>query len=479
MYDVAIIGAGITGAMAARALSRYKLKICILEKESDVAMGATRANSAIVHAGFDAAAGSLKARFNVAGSRMMEDVCRTLGVPYRRNGSLVLAFDEADRAAVEVLLERGEQNGVEGLRIIEKEALRVLEPSISEKAVCALYAPTGAITCPYQLCIAAIGNAMDNGAALMLDFAVSAIEKTADGFRISAGERAVEARYVINAAGCFADAVARLAGDSFFSIHPRRGEYLLLDKTAGGLTSATVFKAPGRMGKGILVSPTVDGNLLLGPTAADIEDKTDTSVTATGLERVRQEAAGMVEGVPFGRTITTFCGLRAVGNTGDFILTFGESGVLHAAGIESPGLTAAPAVAEYLVSLLRERGLTLAENPAYTPTRPPAHAFRDMTAAEKNAVIRRDSTYGKIACRCEGVTEGEILFALRQNPKARDLDGVKRRTRAQMGRCQGGFCMPRILELIAKEQGIRPEEVTKCGGESYVLGGKEESECGI
>lgn len=479
MYDIAIIGAGITGAMAARALARYRLKICILEKEGDVAMGATRANSAIVHAGFDAKEGSEKARFNVEGSRMMEAVCRDLGVPYRRNGSLVLGFDDEDRAALEALLARGQKNGVEDLRIIEKDELRAIEPHISEAADCALYAPTGAITCPYQLCVAAVGNAMDNGAELLTDFAVSAIEKTADGFRISAGGRAVEARYVINAAGCFADAVARLAGDSFFSIHPRRGEYLLLDKTAGSLTSATVFKAPGKMGKGILVSPTVDGNLLLGPTAEDLENKDDTRVTAAGLDRVRREAAGMVENIPFGKTITAFSGLRAVGSTGDFILAFGESGVLHAAGIESPGLTAAPAVAEHLVSLLRERGLDMEENPAYNPHRPSAHAFRDMTAAEKNAVIAKDPAYGKIVCRCESVTEGEILAALRQNPKARDLDGVKRRTRAQMGRCQGGFCMPRILELIAAEQGIRPERVTKCGGASYLLADKEEKKCGI
>lgn len=475
MYDVAVIGAGITGAMAARVLSRYDLKICILEKEGDVAMGATRANSAIVHAGFDAKEGSLKARFNVEGSKKMEGVCRELGVPYRKNGSLVLAFDDADRAAVEGLLERGRKNGVEGLRIIEKEELKKLEPNISESAVCALYAPTGAITCPYQLCVAAVGNAMDNGAELYLDFQVTDICKTAEGYRISAGEESVEARYVINAAGCYADAVAHMAGDDFFSIHPRRGEYLLLDKTAGTLTSATVFKAPSKMGKGILVSPTVDGNLLLGPTAEDMEDKSDTRVTAAGLGKVRQEAGGMVEGIPLGRTITTFCGLRAVGSTGDFILSFGESGILHAAGIESPGLTAAPAVAEHLVSLLGERGLSLFEKPDYVATRPSAHAFREMTAAEKNEVIRREPAYGKIVCRCEGVTEGEILAAIRQNPKARDLDGVKRRTRAQMGRCQGGFCMPRILELLAREQGIEPDAVTKSGKNSFVLAKEEEA----
>lgn len=469
MYDVAIIGAGVTGAMAARALSRYNLKICILEKESDVALGATRANSAIVHAGFDAKEGSLKARFNVEGSRMMEKVAAELGVPYKRNGSLVLGFNEADREALEVLLERGVKNGVEGLQILEKEALLALEPNISKEAVCALYAPTGAITCPYQLAMAAVGNAMDNGAELKLDFAVSAIEKTADGFLVKAGDETVKAAYVINAAGCYADAVAQMAGDTDFSIHPRRGEYLLLDKAAGGLVKSTVFKAPSKMGKGILVSPTVDGNLLLGPTAVDMKDKDDTSVKAEGIEKVRAEAAGMAEGIPFGKVITSFCGLRAVGSEGDFIIRFGESGVLHAAGIESPGLSASPAIAEYLVALLKEKGLHPEEKKNYNPNRKSAHAFREMTIEEKNEVIKRDSAYGKIICRCEGVTEGEILEALRQNPKARDLDGVKRRTRAQMGRCQGGFCMPQILELIAKERGISAEAVTKSGGNSYVV----------
>ncbi len=471
MYDVVIIGAGITGAMTARALSRYKLKICILEKEADVAMGATRANSAIVHAGFDAKEGTLKARMNVLGSRMMEWVTSELGVPYRRNGSLVLGMTEEDRETLETLLRRGIKNGVEGLRLIEREELLSLEPAVSDKAIGALYAPTGAITCPYQLGIAAIGNAMDNGAELRRDFAVERIEKTEKGFRVHSKNEVVEAAFVINAAGCFADSIAKMAGDTDIRIRPRRGEYLLLDKTAGGLTKSTIFKARGKMGKGILVSPTVDGNLLLGPTAEDCEDKEDTRVSEKGTKKVREEAGEMVRGIPFGKVITSFCGLRAVGNEGDFILRFGESGVLHAAGIESPGLSAAPAIAEYLVEKLVEKGLELRENPDYSPYRKSAHAFRNMTIEEKNAVIRENPAYGKIVCRCEGITEGEILEALRQNPVARDLDGVKRRTRAQMGRCQGGFCMPHILELIARERGIRAEEVTKSGKGSFVLRG--------
>lgn len=473
MYDVAIIGAGITGAMAARALSRYKLKTCILEKENDAGMGATKANSAIVHAGFDAKEGTKKARFNVEGSRMMEKVCRELEVPYQKNGSLVLGFNEEDRAALETLLQRGRANGVEGLEILEKDALHEKEPHIASEAECALYAPTGAITCPYLLCIAAIGNAMDNGTDFHRNFEVSSIKKTEEGFRVYAGEKSVEAKYIINAAGVYADKIAGMCGDGDFSVHPRRGEYILLDKVSH--VKCTVFKAPVKMGKGILVSPTVDGNLLLGPTAVDMDDKTDKSVHRVDIDRVRLEAEGMVDNIPFGKTVTSFSGLRAVGSEGDFIIRFGESGVLHAAGIESPGLSASPAIAEYLVALLNEKGLVLTEKEDYNPHRTGAHAFRDMTQEEKNAVIRKDSAYGRIVCRCEGVTEGEILAAIRQNPKAYDLDGVKRRTRAQMGRCQGGFCMPQILELLAKEHGISPEEVTKSGGASFVLAKEEKA----
>ena len=472
MYDIAVIGAGVVGGMIARALSAYRLSVCILEKGHDVAVGASCANSAIVHAGFDAQEGSLKARLNVRGSELMAGVCEELGVKYKNNGSLVIGFCDEDRETVETLRRRGEANGVKGLRVIDQAELRRLEPNISENAVCALWAPTGGIVCPYELTIAAVGNAMDNGADLRLDFCVSSIDRIAGGWRIRAGAEAVEAAAIINAAGVYADGIARMVGDNSFSIHPRRGEYVLLDKECGGLVSHTIFRTPTKMGKGILVTPTVDGNLLTGPTSVDMQDKEDKATTADGLARVMTEAQENVRGIPFGKSITSFCGLRAVGSTGDFIINrFGE-GFFNVAGIESPGLSSAPAIAEYVLELLRQAGVKLEPKPGYNPRRPAMHAFREASAEEKNRIIRENPAYGRVICRCETVTEGEILAAIRTNPRPRDLDGVKRRTRAQMGRCQGGFCSPYIVGLLAEELHIPYEAVTKSGGKSVINVGR-------
>lgn len=468
MYDVAVIGAGVIGAMTARTLAKYNLKICILEKENDVAMGATKANSAIVHAGFDAKEGSLKAQLNVKGSQMMEQVTKELGVKYKNNGSLVIGFNDEDRATVRELCERGLKNGVKDLRVIEKEELKALEPNISDNAVCALYAPTGAIICPYELTVAAVGNAMDNGADLKLNFAVEKINAIENGYEIISGENSVKARFVINAAGLYSDAVANMIGDDSFTVTPRRGEYILLDKECGNMVSHTIFRTPSKMGKGILISPTVDGNLLTGPTSVNIEDKKNKNTTPEGFAHIIKEAMENVNGVPFNKTITSFCGLRAVGSTGDFIITSPKAGFINAAGIESPGLSASPAIAEYIKDILVEQGLELNEKKDYNPNRKPMHHFREASIEEKNEIIKKDKAFGRVICRCETVTEGEILEAIRTNPKARDLDGVKRRTRAQMGRCQGGFCMPYITELLAKEMDIPYEEVTKFGGKSKI-----------
>ena len=468
MYDVAIIGGGVVGGMIARTLASYQLSICILEKAHDVATGASAANSAIVHAGYDAKEGSLKAKLNVRGSQMMPAVCQELGVKYKNNGSLVIGFNEEDRQALEALLVRGNKNGVPGLRILEKEELHTLEPNLSSDVLCALHAPTGSIVCPYELTIASIGNAMDNGADLKLDFEVTDIQDLGTYYKVSSPDESVEARYVINAAGLFSDAIAKMVGDDSFSIKPRRGEYILLDKECGSLVKNTIFRTPGKMGKGILVSPTVDGNLITGPTGVDIEDKLDKSTTAEGLAFVMQQSNENTTGVPFGKSITSFCGLRAVGSTGDFIINNEKPRFINVAGIESPGLSSAPAIAEMVVELLDKAGLALEKKTDFNPIRPATHAFREGTMEEKNAMIAKDPSYGHIICRCEGVSEGEILAAIRQNPRPRDLDGVKRRTRAQMGRCQGGFCSPYIVELLAQEMNIPYEEVTKNGGASFI-----------
>lgn len=476
MYDVAIIGAGVVGGMIARNLAKYKLSVCIVEKENDVAMGATKANSAIVHAGFDAKEGSLKAKLNVLGSQMMEQVAKELGVKYKNNGSLVIGFDDGDRHTIEELLTRGNKNGVKGLRIIEKEEIMRIEPNISDDVICALYAPTGAIVCPYELCVASIGNAMDNGTELKTNFSVCRIDKEDCGYEIFSEKESIKAKFIINAAGMFSDEIARMVGDDSFRISPRRGEYILLDKECGNLVSATIFRTPSKMGKGILISPTVDGNLLTGPTSFDIEDKTDTSTTQDGFDRVIKEAKENVKDVPFNKTITSFCGLRAVGDTGDFIINSPQNGFINIAGIESPGLSSAPAIAVMVSEMLKSQGVVLEEKENYISKRRAMHYFREASIEEKNEIIKKDKAYGRIICRCEGVTEGEIKEAIRTNPRPCDLDGVKRRTRAQMGRCQGGFCSPYIIKLLAKELGVTCEKITKNGGASQLITGKTKEE---
>ena len=476
MYDVAIIGAGVVGGMIARTLAAYELKICILEKENDVAEGATKANSAIVHAGFDAKPGSLKAKLNVQGAKMMPGICEELGVKYKNNGSLVIGFNDEDKRTIEELLERGIQNGVSGLEILNRDELKAIEPNISDNAMVALYAKTGAIVCPYELTVAAIGNAMDNGAELRTGFAVRGIKATDGGYVIHSENDSVTTRFIVNAAGLYADEIAKMVGDDSFEITPRRGEYILLDKECGSLVSHTVFRTPSKMGKGILVTPTVDGNLLTGPTSFDIDDKEDKSTTAEGFAKIIKEASENFRRIPFHKTITSFCGLRAVGTSGDFIINSPKEGFVNAAGIESPGLSSSPAIGLMVRDLLKEGGLVLREKRDFNPIRKPMHAFREMRIEEKNAIIKKDAAYGKIICRCEGVTEGEILEAIRTNPRPSDLDGVKRRTRAQMGRCQGGFCMPLIIKLLAKEMGVPCEKITKRGGKSFLITGKTKEE---
>ena len=472
MYDVAVIGAGVVGAMVARTLSQHNLKICILEKENDVAMGATKANSAIVHAGFDAKCGSLKAKLNVKGSEMMPQIAKEFGVKYKNNGSLVIGFDEEDRKTIEELLNRGIENGVKDLKVLEKEDLKTLEPNLSDNVICALYAPTGAIICPYELTVAAVGNAMDNGADLKCNFEVCAIKSLSDGYEILSKDTSVKARFVVNAAGIYSDKIAAMIGDNSFKITPRRGEYILLDKECGNLVSHTIFRTPTKAGKGILVSPTVDGNLLTGPTSVDIEDKEDKKTTEEGFASIIKEANENVDGIPYGKTITSFCGLRAAGDTGDFIINSPRSGFINVAGIESPGLSASPAIATMVQDMLKEQGLELEANPDFNPIRKPMHAFREASIEEKNRIIKENKAFGRIICRCETVTEGEILEAIRTNPKPADLDGVKRRTRAQMGRCQGGFCSPYSIELLSKELNIPCEKITKCGGNSKLITSK-------
>lgn len=477
MYNVCIVGAGVVGGLIARNLSQYQLKTCILERENDVGMGTTKANSAIVHAGFDAENGTLKAKLNVLGSQMMPALARELGVKYVNNGSMVVGFDESDAKTIQLLYENGVRNGVKQLRILTGDQAREIEPNLSDSVTTVLYAPTGAIICPYELTINAIGNAMDNGVELKRNFNVSRIEKSKKGFKvISESGEIINAEYIINAAGLYADKIANMVGDDSFEIKPRRGEYILLDKECGKTVSKTIFRTPTKMGKGILVSPTVDGNLLLGPTSMDIDDKKDLATTKAGLDLISNQTSQTVKNIVVSKAITSFCGLRATTKQGDFIINMPVPNFINVAGIDSPGLSSAPAIAVMIRDMLAEQGLKLQVNEKYNPKYRSLNFFKELSIEEKNELIKKDNAYGKIVCRCEVVTEGEILNAIRTNPKPMDIDGVKRRTRAQMGRCQGGFCSTHIIKLLAKELGVQFQQVTKKGKNSTIVLGKTKEE---
>lgn len=475
IYDVLVIGAGVIGGMVARELSRYDLSVCVLEKEHDVAMGASKANSGIVHGGYDPEPGTLKAQMNTAGVELLFQAAKELNVPCKRNGSMVCAFSPEEEPQLEMLYQRGQINKTPDLALLSGDEARALEPELSKEVTKVLYVPNAGIICPYSLTVAAIGNAMDNGAGLKCNFPVSGLEY-ADGVitvRSASGE-AVQGRFVVNCAGGFSDAVARMAGEDFFSIIPRAGEYMLLDKTEGSRVKHTLFQCPTKEGKGILVSPTVHGNLLVGPTAIKVATPESKDTTPVGLAEVERLAAKSVPTVGFRQVITSFTGVRSTGTVGDFILQPSKTmpGLVHAGGVESPGLTCCVAIAKHLVGILSEQGLALQAKENWDGNRKDPHFFQHLSAEEKNTYIQEHPAYGKIVCRCETVTEGEILDAIRTNPPALDMDAVKRRTRSGMGRCQGGFCGPYVMELLAKEQGISMEEVTKCGGNSAMVVGR-------
>ena len=471
-YDVAIIGAGVIGAMAARELSRYDLKVCLLEKENDVAMGASRANSGIIHGGYDPVPGTMKAKMNTAGVPLLYEAAEDLNVHYKNNGSFICAFGEDEEPAIDKLYQRGLENSIEQLQILSGDEARAMEPNLSEKATRVLYVPTAGIICPYDLTIAAVGNAMDNGVELLRNFEVTSI---GEGFVITAADgRTVECEYLLNCAGGYSDKVARMVGDDFFTIIPRAGEYMLLDKTEGSRVKHTIFQVPSKEGKGILVTPTADGNLLVGPTAIKVETPESTETTAEGLAMASRLAAKSVPSVNFRQVITSFTGVRSSANVDDFIIRPSEAAAkcVHTGAIESPGLTCCVAIAKYAVELLQQQGLSCSAKADWNGKRENTRAFREMTDDEKDAFIKEHPEYGKIVCRCETVSEGEIREAIRRNPPAFDVDGIKRRTRGGMGRCQGGFCSPYVMRLIAEEQGMKMEDVTKSGPGSNPLTGK-------
>lgn len=473
-YDAAIIGGGVIGCAIARELARYDLKVCLVEREEDVCSGTSKANSAIVHAGYDASPGSLKAKFNLEGSLMMEDLSKELDFSFQRNESLVLCLSEEDVPAMHQLYEKGVKNGVSGLAILSGDQVRAMEPNVSERAVAALYAPTGGIVCPFGLTLALAENACDNGVEFFFNTEVNEIEKTLKGYDLKTQEGVFHAAYVINAAGVYADQFHNMVSDKKLTIVPRKGDYLLLDKEAGTHVSHTIFQLPGKMGKGVLVTPTVHGNLLAGPTASDVEDKEDMKTTAKEMNDIIEKAAWGVKDIPFRQVITSFSGLRAHEVGGDFVIgeVLDAPGFFDAAGIESPGLTSAPAIGIYLADLVAKKA-GAGKKADFKAARKGITDSRKLTFEERARLIAKDPRYGTIICRCEEVSEGEIVASINRTLGAVSLDGIKRRVRAGMGRCQAGFCAPKTMEILARETGKTIEEICKNRPGSNLLNGEE------
>ena len=472
--DVIIIGAGVTGCAIARELSRYKLDICVIEKESDICEGTSKANSGIVHGGFDAKPGSLKARLNVQGNAMMEELSKKLDFPFKRNGSMVVCQSAEEMPVLEELLQRGLTNGVKDMRILSRTEALELEPNLADSVYAALLVPSGGIVCPFGLNIALAENAAANGVEFRLETEVLSIEKLpetdataggqCDGYLVHTDKGDLQTRFLINAAGVYADTFHNMVSEKKIHITPRRGDYLLLDRTAGGHVHHTIFQLPSEYGKGVLVTPTVHGNLMVGPTAIDIEDKEATATTAEGLAQVMEKCGRSVKNVPLKQVITSFAGLRAHEDGGEFIIGEAEDakGFIDAAGIESPGLSSAPAIGQYVRELLAD--LTeLKEKERFIETRKGIVRFAECSREAQQELIRQNPAYGKIICRCETITEGEILDAIHRPLGATTLDGIKRRTRAGMGRCQAGFCTPKVMDLLARELGLELKDIRKNG----------------
>lgn len=472
MYDVVIIGAGVSGSASARELSRYNLKVCVVEKEEDVCCGTSKANSAIVHAGFDANQGSLMAKLNVEGSQMMEELSRELDFQFKKNGSLVVCLDEEELPNLKELYERGIHNGVKELRILNQQEVRELEPNISDHAVAALYAPTGGIVCPFGMNIAFSENAAANGVEFKFYTEVEGFEKNGNNWIVKTNHGEIETKYIVNAAGIYADVFHNMVSDKKIHITPRRGDYCLLDRETEGFVTHTIFKLPGKFGKGVLVTPTVHGNTLVGPTAIDIEDREGTNTTQAGIDELLGKAGLTVKGLPIRQVITSFSGLRAHQDGHEFIIGEVEDakGFIDCAGIESPGLSSAPAIGRMVAGIITKQEQPK-RNTDFNGTRKGMLDPKTLTKAEQAQLIKEKPEYGNIICRCEMITEGELIDAIRRPLGAKSLDGVKRRARAGSGRCQSGFCSPRTIEVLARELGVDPSAITKSGGESKIIVG--------
>ncbi len=468
MFDIAIIGGGVIGCATAYKLSKYDLKICVIEKENDVAMGATRANSAIIHAGYDPEPDTIMARLNVEGVKQAKELSKKLCVPYKSIGSMVLAFSDEEVKTVKKLYDRGNINGVPGLEILDKEEILKREPNVSDKVICALWAPSAAVISPWEYALAFAEVAATNGCEFIFDFEVKDIKKTDKGYNIVSDNKNIEAKYVINAAGVYSDKIHNMVAEPTFKVISSKGQYYLMDKAEGTKANCTLFQCPSSVGKGVLVSPTVHGNLIVGPDAVNSQDRNRVSTTAQQLEFVRDTAAKSIPDINYRNAIRNFAGMRSNTDRDDFIIEVAAENFIDLAGIKSPGLSAAPAIADEAVELLKKEGLTLKEKNKYTLERKHI-VFKELSNEEKQAVIKENELYGRVICRCETITEGEIVAAIHSPIPAKTVDGVKRRCNAGMGRCQGGFCGPKVLEIIARELNITPLDVLKDKNGSNIL----------
>ena len=467
MYDVLIIGCGITGAAAAFELSKYKLRVGILERENDVAMGATKANSAILHAGYDPKPGTLMARLNVRGVELARELCQKLDVPYKPCGSLVLALSGEELPVLQELYRRGTENGVPGLELLDGDGARALEPNLSGDVVDALHAPSAAICSPWEYCLALAETAVKNGAELHRNTAVTGLDPLPGGWTVHTNQGDFQTRYVLNAAGVDAGAVHAMAGPPSFQIMPARGQYYLLDKSEGTRVGRVIFQCPGKAGKGVLAAPTVHGNLIVGPDSERVEGN-DTATTGDGLRYVQKTAQRSVPSISFRESIRNFAGVRANTDRGDFVIERGAPYFIDLAGICSPGLSAAPAVGEYAAQLLAEEGLALEKKDTFICERRRTR-FKELSPDERAALVEREPAYGRVVCRCETVTEGEIIEVLHGPIPPVSVDGVKRRVNAGMGRCQGGFCGPRVVDILARELHKSPGEIVQDQAGSWLL----------
>ena len=459
VYDLCIIGAGVVGLNIAREMSRYQLKICVIEMADDVGRGCTKANSGIVHGGYNDEPGSLKAELCVAGNRLYAELDSQLHFGYRRTGSLVLAFVETELATLNQLLSDGQQNGVAGLRIIGREELLALEPHVNPAAIAALLCESAGVTSPYEFAIALAENAIVNGVKLFLSEMVQSIDTDANHFRIGTNKGEHFARFVINCAGINSDRIAALVGLDDYLITPRRGQYVLLDRDQSHLVRSVIFQTPTPLGKGILVTATYHGNLMVGPNAEDIDDRTDVGTDVQTLEKIVTQARRSVPGFDMRKALTSFAGNRPFSHQQDWVIE--ESRVknfINLIGIDSPGLTASPAIARKVSLILKNCGLELKHKPGFQAQRPPIIQKKPPDFAGD---VNSADPAQHLICRCEQVTEAEILDCLQRGIPVRSLDAVKYRTRAGMGRCQGAFCGPRVRELLARELAIPPAEI--CG----------------